>query len=97
MGFCVELDYYYVYIPLRSSFPKIKHCVFFSDKLVKLFRVCDDSTCIEELLCSPIDNHTYTINYVEFSKDGTMLATCSLDGSANIWNPIVSIKRNHQI
>lgn len=60
-----------------------------SDKMVRLFRIYDDGKSLEELQISPIDSHTYSINYVEFSSDGCMLATCSLDGCANIWNPIV--------
>lgn len=62
---------------------------------MKLFRVCEVSAFLEELHSSPIDSHTYAINYVAFSKDGAMLATCSLDGSASIWNPLVNIKLIH--
>ena len=35
---------------------------------------------------SPLDGHKYSINHVEFSPCGNMLASCSLDGTAIIWN-----------
>lgn len=60
-----------------------------SDKMVRLFKIYDEGKSLEELQCSPIDGHSYSINNVEFSSDGNMLATCSLDGSAHIWNPTV--------
>ncbi|XP_057328028.1 WD repeat, SAM and U-box domain-containing protein 1-like isoform X2 [Microplitis mediator] len=34
---------------------------------------------------SPIDGHKYSVNYVEFSPCGSMLASCSLDGTTMIW------------
>lgn len=39
---------------------------------------------------SPIDGHKYSVNYVEFSPCGTMLASCSLDGTTMIWCTEVS-------
>ena len=35
---------------------------------------------------SPLDGHKYSINHVEFSPCGRMLASCSLDGSVIIWD-----------
>lgn len=52
---------------------------------------------MEELQSSPIDGHSYAIHNVEFSSDGSMLATCSLDGSANIWNPLVRFLQIYKI
>uniref|UniRef100_A0A1Y1JZX4 WD repeat, SAM and U-box domain-containing protein 1 n=2 Tax=Photinus pyralis TaxID=7054 RepID=A0A1Y1JZX4_PHOPY len=57
-----------------------------SDKLVKLFKV-DENNAIEETDSSPLDGHSYSVNHVEFSKDGSRLATCSLDGCTIIWDP----------
>ncbi|KAH0553602.1 hypothetical protein KQX54_002629 [Cotesia glomerata] len=34
---------------------------------------------------SPIDGHKYSVNYIEFSPCGTMLASCSLDGTTMLW------------
>lgn len=62
--------------------------IFFSDKLVKLFRI-EENNNIEETCASPLDGHTYSVNHVEFSKDGNSLATCSLDGCTIVWNPTV--------
>lgn len=65
--------------------------VILRDKLVKLFKIIEENNNIEELNCSPLEGHTYSINHVEFSHDGTMLATCSLDGGTIIWNPEVCV------
>ncbi|XP_076241423.1 uncharacterized protein LOC143183650 isoform X2 [Calliopsis andreniformis] len=35
---------------------------------------------------SPLDGHKYSVNHVEFSPCGTMLASCSLDGTAIVWD-----------
>lgn len=35
---------------------------------------------------SPFDGHSYSVNYVEFSPCGSMLASCSLDGTTIIWD-----------
>ncbi|KAL1513281.1 hypothetical protein ABEB36_002707 [Hypothenemus hampei] len=57
------------------------------DKYVRLFKIGDENNNIEELNISPLEGHTYAINYVEFSKDGSKLASSSLDGCTVIWNP----------
>ncbi|XP_076268665.1 WD repeat, SAM and U-box domain-containing protein 1-like isoform X2 [Rhynchophorus ferrugineus] len=62
------------------------------DKLVRLFRIVEENNNIEELGSSPLEGHTYAINYVEFSKDGTKLASCSLDGCTFIWNTEIGDK-----
>ncbi|XP_019872433.2 WD repeat, SAM and U-box domain-containing protein 1 isoform X2 [Aethina tumida] len=69
------------------------------DKLVRLFNVIEENNNIEETTWSPLEGHTYAINHVEFSKDGTMLASCSLDGCTSLWNPktgekLVSMPKN---
>ncbi|KAJ8976978.1 hypothetical protein NQ317_006170 [Molorchus minor] len=55
------------------------------DKLIRLLKVTTEGN-IEETNCSPLEGHTYAINHVEFSKDGSILASCSLDGCTIIWN-----------
>ncbi|KAJ8966312.1 hypothetical protein NQ314_003577 [Rhamnusium bicolor] len=73
----------------------INSCCFFGndllatgsgDKLVRVFKVVEENNNIEEISSSPFEGHTYAINHVEFSKDGTMLASCSLDGCTTIWS-----------
>lgn len=66
-------------------------CVYSRDKLVKIFKVTEENNNTEELPCSPLEGHTYAVHHVEFSRDGAMLASCSLDGSTIIWDPAVSI------
>ncbi|XP_043263892.1 WD repeat, SAM and U-box domain-containing protein 1-like [Colletes gigas] len=63
------------------------------DKLVRVWSVemnedesSDVTMTFQEKPYSPLDGHTYSINYVEFSPCGSMLASCSLDGTAIIWN-----------
>ena len=54
--------------------------------MVRLFKVVEENNNAEEVCWSPLEGHTYPVNYVEFSRDGTKLASCSLDGCTNIWN-----------
>ncbi|XP_076180515.1 WD repeat, SAM and U-box domain-containing protein 1 isoform X2 [Ptiloglossa arizonensis] len=63
------------------------------DKLVRVWSIetdeeedSDITMSFQEKFYSPLDGHTYSINYVEFSPCGNMLASCSLDGTAIIWN-----------
>ncbi|KAK4885802.1 hypothetical protein RN001_002073 [Aquatica leii] len=63
-----------------------------SDKMVKLFKI-EENNAIEETSSSPLDAHSYSVNHVEFSKDGCLLATCSLDGCTIIWDPITGEKK----
>jgi WD40 repeat protein len=60
------------------------------DKLVRLFKVVEENNNVEEISWSPLEGHTYPVNYVEFSRDGTKLASCSLDGCTNIWEAEVN-------
>ena len=53
----------------------------------------DDENVLDETSGSPLDGHSYSVSHVEFSKDGSMLASCSLDGWAIIWNARVNIRR----
>ncbi|XP_076377154.1 WD repeat, SAM and U-box domain-containing protein 1 isoform X4 [Megalopta genalis] len=67
------------------------------DKLVRVWSIVTNdemgdgdedaavTKCLEKSY-SPLDGHKYSINHVEFSPCGTMLASCSLDGTAIIWN-----------
>lgn len=57
--------------------------------MIRLFNISEDNT-LEESTLSPIEGHSYSVNHVEFNSEGTMLATCSLDGWTNIWNPSVN-------
>lgn len=40
----------------------------------------------EELDVSPLEGHQYAVHQVEFSPSGTLLASCSLDGTAVLWD-----------
>ncbi|XP_060523216.1 WD repeat, SAM and U-box domain-containing protein 1-like isoform X2 [Cylas formicarius] len=62
------------------------------DKMVRIFKVVEENNNIEELSCSPLEGHTYAVNYVEFSKDGSKLASSSLDGCTLIWDPLTGEK-----
>lgn len=66
----------------------LKISVICSDKLVRLYEMIDNN--LEELSYSPLEGHSYGVNHVEFSKDGGLLATCSLDGATIIWDPQVN-------
>lgn len=55
-----------------------------SGRSVLLWRRKNDRFVEADL--SPLEGHRYTINQLEFSSDGKLLATCSLDGTALIWD-----------
>ncbi|XP_039298056.1 WD repeat, SAM and U-box domain-containing protein 1 [Nilaparvata lugens] len=55
-----------------------------SGRNVLLWRKKNDRFVEADL--SPLEGHRYTINQLEFSSDGKLLATCSLDGTALIWD-----------
>jgi WD40 repeat protein len=44
----------------------------------------------EESDSSPMEGHRYGVNQVEFSPNGELLASCSLDGSTILWDASVS-------
>jgi WD40 repeat protein len=44
----------------------------------------------KEVPYSPIEAHRYSVNQVEFSPDGSLLSSCSLDGIAALWHARVS-------
>lgn len=69
----------------------------YSDKSVRVFQVLEENNNLEERTFSPLEGHTYAINHVEFSKDGSMLASCSLDGCTIVWNSAVSLNINISI
>lgn len=63
------------------------------DKLIRVWSIeieeeanAGTSMKFQEKPYSPLDGHKYSINHVEFSPCGRMLASCSLDGSVIIWN-----------
>ncbi|CAK9819292.1 WD repeat, SAM and U-box domain-containing protein 1 [Anthophora quadrimaculata] len=64
------------------------------DKLVRVWSIQIEEEADSEMTSikfqeksySPLDGHKYSINHVEFSPCGSMLASCSLDGTAIIWN-----------
>ncbi|EZA49221.1 WD repeat, SAM and U-box domain-containing protein [Ooceraea biroi] len=62
------------------------------DKLVRIWSVETEEEEGEEVIkiqekpFSPLDAHTYSVNYVEFSPCGSMLASCSLDGTTLVWD-----------
>lgn len=64
---------------------------FFSDKMVRLFKVDSNrSGVLEEMDFSPLEGHTYSVNHVEFSTKGDMLASCSLDGWTIVWSVVIN-------
>ncbi|XP_015610586.1 WD repeat, SAM and U-box domain-containing protein 1 isoform X2 [Cephus cinctus] len=62
------------------------------DKLVRIWSAVDsrdtemDDKKFEEKHFSPLESHKYSVNHVEFSPCGSMLASCSLDGTTIIWD-----------
>jgi WD40 repeat protein len=57
--------------------------------LVRLW-VRNEEGRFEESDTSPLEGHRYGVNQVEFSPDGELLASCSIDGSTILWNASVS-------
>ena len=61
--------------------------IFFqSDHLIRLWHWDSNGKVFVEDAKSPIKHHTYAVNEVRFSPQGTMLATGSTDGTAAIWD-----------
>ncbi|XP_048514135.1 WD repeat, SAM and U-box domain-containing protein 1-like isoform X2 [Athalia rosae] len=58
------------------------------DKLVRIWEATefDEELKFEEKSFSPLEGHKYSVNHVEFSPCGTMLASCSLDGTTIVWD-----------
>ncbi|CAL7950830.1 unnamed protein product [Xylocopa violacea] len=63
------------------------------DKLIRVWGIEIEDEADSEITMkfqeksySPLDGHKYSINHVEFSPCGHMLASCSLDGTVIIWN-----------
>nr|CAD7398665.1 unnamed protein product [Timema cristinae] len=56
-----------------------------SDKFVRLF-VRSEEGRFEESEFSPLEGHSYSVNKVEFSPSGNLMASCSLDGTAVLWD-----------
>jgi WD40 repeat protein len=47
----------------------------------------------DESESSPMEGHRYGVNQVEFSPNGELLASSSLDGSTILWDVGVSYKK----
>ncbi|CAG9853569.1 unnamed protein product [Phyllotreta striolata] len=62
------------------------------DKIIHIFKVNNETSGIEEVNFSPLEGHTFVINHVEFSNDGKMLVSCSLDGCTVIWDAMTGEK-----
>ncbi|XP_033185923.2 WD repeat, SAM and U-box domain-containing protein 1 isoform X1 [Bombus vancouverensis nearcticus] len=63
------------------------------DKLIRVWSIETEEEANAEIITkfqeksySPLDGHKYSINHVEFSPCGRMLASCSLDGTVIIWD-----------
>ena len=63
----------------------------FSDHLVRLWNWDNKAKEFIEDSKSPLKHHTYGVNEVRFSPQGTMLATGSTDGTAAIWDLAVRL------
>lgn len=61
----------------------------YRDKMVRLW-VRNEEGRFEESDSSPMEGHRYGVNQVEFSPNGELLASCSLDGSTILWDARVS-------
>lgn len=67
-----------------------KHaCLMYRDKVVRLW-IRNEQGRFEESDSSPMEGHRYGVNQVEFSPNGELLASCSLDGSTVLWDASVS-------
>ncbi|KAF4521892.1 hypothetical protein B566_EDAN008383 [Ephemera danica] len=53
------------------------------DKLLKVWR--NQNGRFVEMPYSPIEAHRYSVNQVEWSSDATLVCSCSLDGTAALW------------
>jgi FOG: WD40 repeat len=61
----------------------------YRDKVVRLW-IRNEQGRFEESDSSPMEGHRYGVNQVEFSPNGELLASCSLDGSTILWDASVS-------
>ncbi len=57
-----------------------------SDHMVRIWKLDANSKQYLEDPRSPLKHHTYAVNEVRFSPQGTMLATGSTDGSTVVWD-----------
>ena len=61
----------------------------YRDKMVRLW-VRNEECRFEESDSSPMEGHRYGVNQVDFSPNGKLLASCSVDGSTILWDASVS-------
>ena len=64
---------------------------FYSDHDVRLWNWNSKSKQFVEDVKSPLKHHSYGVNEVRFSPQGTMLVTGSTDGTAAIWDLAVRL------
>lgn len=57
-----------------------------SDHTVRLWNWSNKNQCYKEDRRSPLTHHSYAVNEVRFSPQGTMLATASTDGTTIVWD-----------
>merc|ERR1712012_305145 len=66
--------------------PKNRLASVSSDRLIKLWNWDSKAKKFVEDEKSPLKHHTYAVNEVRFSPQGTMLVSGSTDGTAVIWD-----------
>lgn len=60
-----------------------------NDKTVRVWKLTEDGVfaeCSENPLKSPLLGHKYGVNCVRFSPFGTIIASCSTDGTVILWD-----------
>ena len=53
-----------------------------SDSTTRVWEIGDDRA--REFFYSPLRLHTYSVNGVDFTREGTLFATCSTDGTCGV-------------
>ena len=71
--------------------PKNRLATVSSDRLIRLWNWDSHKKIFVEDDKSPLKHHTYAVNEVRFSPQGTMLVSGSTDGTAVIWDIAVKL------
>ena len=71
--------------------PKNRLATVSSDRLIRLWNWDSHKKNFVEDDKSPLKHHTYAVNEVRFSPQGTMLVSGSTDGTAVIWDIAVKL------